>query len=82
MSEFRVEGMEAFVRELNKMDKFPKEMKAELRRDTRKVAREAVKSIKPSIPKAKRVFNVRRTGRLGGKAVQIWTSCQVRCGAR
>lgn len=62
MAEFEVEGMEAFVRELNKVEKFPKEMKAQLRTGTRKIGREAVKRMKPSIPKAKRVFNVRRKG--------------------
>jgi len=60
--------LDQLVKQIGRIGEFPKEMARELRQSNREIGRAASKKIKPQIPRARRVFEVRRSGARGGKA--------------
>lgn len=63
----KVEGLDELMKQIGRLGDFPKEMSRELRKANRKIGSMASKRIKPQVPRAKRVFEVRRSGKRGGK---------------
>ena len=64
----KVEGLDELIKQVGRISQFPKEMAKELRKGNRDIGRMASKRIKPQIPRSKKVFEVRRSGKRGGKS--------------
>jgi hypothetical protein len=63
-----VEGLDELLKQVGRIADFPKEMAKELRQGNKEIGRMAAKRIKPQVPRAKKVFEVRRSGARGGKS--------------
>jgi len=63
----KVEGLDELMKQIGRIGAFPKEKAKELRAANRAVGSLAAKKIKPQVPRSKRVFEVRRSGKRGGK---------------
>lgn len=64
----KIEGLDQLMKQIGRIGAFPKEMAKELRAENRAIGRMAAKRVKPQVPRAKKVFEVRRSGKRGGKS--------------
>ncbi len=63
----KVEGLDELLKQIGRIGAFPKDMAKELRKSNRDIGRMAAKRVKPQVPRSKQVFEVRRSGKRGGK---------------
>lgn len=63
----KVEGLDELLKQIGRLGEFPKDKAKELRKANRDIGRLAAKRVKPQIPRSKKVFKVRRSGKRGGK---------------
>lgn len=63
----KVEGLDELLKQISGLGDFPKDKAKELRAANKEIGRSAAKKIKPQVPKSRKVFKVRRSGKRGGK---------------